>query len=68
EPNMSVILVKKAEIELYAIDENQVQGKDSVKWHNFGKPGYKDTFNRGSSTYGGIGGWNNKLTWSWTLS
>ncbi|MEG1353867.1 MAG: hypothetical protein RSC65_02760 [Malacoplasma sp.] len=69
ETNRPVItVIRQTRIEIDATDKNEVQGKDSVKWHNFGKAGYKDTFHRGRSTYGGIGAWNNELTWAWTLS
>lgn len=62
------VLMFRSSLIFNATDTNNgfLDDQKSVKWHNFGKLGAKDTLHRGRSTTGGIGNWNNELTWSWT--
>lgn len=67
ETNTPVLLYGKSNLVFNAEDTNSgfTTAHLSVKWHNFGKPGVKDTLHRGRSSTGGIGNWNNELKWFW---
>lgn len=67
ETNTTVMMYGKGGLTINAQDINNgnSSASQSVKWHNFGKLGAKDTFYRGRSTTGGIGTWNNELSWIW---
>lgn len=67
ETNTPVLLYGKSNLVFNAEDTNSgfTTANLSVKWHNFGKPGVKDTLHRGRSSTGGIGNWNNELKWFW---